>query len=64
MKPKITKDINRGWYYCTVPYSVKPPTQGATKEYWWKWAAFGMGRTPKEAYDAWLKDCEWEKGSE
>lgn len=57
MKPKIEKGTGER-HYCTVPTSQEPK-EGAPDRDWEIYAASGHGSSPKEAYEEWLKDCEW-----
>lgn len=38
------------------------PEDGASDREWWIWAACGVGASPVEAYDNWVKD--WERWCE
>lgn len=44
-----------GLYVCEIPIENEPE-DGATDEVWWKWAATGVGGSPREAYEDWTAD--------
>lgn len=56
MKPLITK-TTEGLYTCEIPIENEPE-DGATDAVWWTWAACGVGASPVEAYQDWLRDCD------
>lgn len=56
MKPIILK-TPEGLYLCEIPIENEPE-DGSEDDVWWKWAATGVGASPVEAYDDWVK--EWE----
>jgi hypothetical protein len=56
MKPLIIK-TPEGLYVCGIPIENEPE-DNATDEQWWIWAATGVGRSPIDAYNNWLKDWE------
>lgn len=42
---------------CAIPIENEPE-DGATDAEWWIWAATGVGYSPVEAYNDWVKDWE------
>jgi hypothetical protein len=56
MKPIILK-TPEGLYVCEIPIESEPE-DNAPDEAWWIWAATGVGSSPVEAYDKWVKDWE------
>lgn len=56
MKPLILK-TTEGLYLCELPIENEPEEDASDRE-WWIWAACGVGSSPVEAYDSWLKDWE------
>lgn len=56
MKPLILK-AHEGLYLCEIPIENEPE-DGATDAAWGKWVATGVGSSPVEAYNDWVKDWE------
>lgn len=57
MKPIILKTKPEGLYLCEIPIENEPE-DGATDAEWWIWAATGVGGSPVDAYNDWVKDWE------
>ena len=60
MKPRVSKGhtIYSSMYFCSIPQD-QPPDDLAEAKHWYVYLACGAGLTPEEAYNNWLKDCEW-----
>ena len=56
LKPIILK-TPEGLYVCEIPVENEPE-DGASDRTCWIWAACGVGASPVEAYDNWVKDWE------
>lgn len=56
MKPIILKTLE-GLYVCEIPIENEPEDD-SQDDVWWKWVATGVGISPIEAYNDWVKDWE------